>query len=109
MAVQERVLWLRWAEELRKEMMTGKMPVVTRTVTSIAEETKTAKSTKVLSSARFWRDCQAGKGPQGCLVGAGFVVEFAEGQAVENVTLRLNATWLAILQRVLDRGPARAV
>ncbi len=61
-AVQERVLWLRWAEELRKEMMTGKTPVVTRTVTSIAEETKTAKSTKVLSMLAFGEIAKLVKG-----------------------------------------------
>lgn len=108
MAVQEKVLWLNWAENLRKEMMTGLTPHTTKLVSEIAEETKTTKSAKMVGSPRFWKDCQSGKGPQGCLVGAGFVVEFApsEDQTIQQVTLRLNGTWLEIMQRVLDRRRA---
>lgn len=105
MAVQEKVLWMNWAENLRKEMMTGLTPNKTKLVADIISETGTTKSETVVSSLRFWKDCQQGKGPHGCLIAAGFEVEFipCEDRTIREVTLRLNGTWMAILQRVLDR------
>jgi hypothetical protein len=105
MAVQEKVLWTNWASSLREQMMTGKIPKVAKLVADISEETQTTKSPKVLSSARFWKDCQMGKGPQGSLLSAGFEVDFKveEDNSIKQVTLQLNNTWMTILQRVLDR------
>ena len=58
-----------------------------------------------LRSERFWRACQAGASPNDTLARAGFEIEFQpdKERSVQEVTLRLNETWLTILQGVLDR------
>ena len=70
-----------------------------------AEETATTKAESTLHSVRFWKACQAGKSPNDALITAGFEIDFepTEERSVQNVTLRLNQTWMSILQRVLDR------
>ena len=105
MSVQEKVRWKNWADRLRQEMMTGVEPEVTRTVQSIASETATSKAESTLHSVRFWKACQAGKSPNDALTTAGFEIDFQpnDEKSVQQVTLRLNPTWMSILQRVLDR------
>ncbi|MCA9132604.1 MAG: hypothetical protein KDA45_05605 [Planctomycetales bacterium] len=105
MSVQEKVRWKNWADRLRQEMMTGLEPQVTKSVSAIAAETATTKAESTLHSVRFWKACQAGKSPNDALMVAGFEIEFQpdEGRSVQQVTLRLNETWMSILQRVLDR------
>jgi hypothetical protein len=104
MSMQEKVRWKNWADQLRKEMMTSLTPEVTKTVQAITQETATTKAESTLKSVRFWKSCQAGKSPNDTLVIAGFIIEFQEEERVVNdVTLKLNPTWMAILQRVLDR------
>lgn len=86
-------------------MMTGLEPQVTRSVASIASETASSKAESTLHSVRFWKACQAGTAPNDALRAAGFEVEFepSPDRSVQQVTLRLNPTWMSILQRVLDR------
>ncbi len=105
MSVQEKVRWKNWADRLRQEMMTGLEPEVTRTVQSIRSETATTKAESTLHSVRFWKACQAGKSPNDALATAGFEIDFqpTDERSVQQVTLRLNPTWMSILQRVLDR------
>jgi hypothetical protein len=105
MTVRDKVRWKEWAEELRQTMMADLTPQVTKSVEEIIRETSTEKSPSVLGTPRFWKACQAGKGTNDTLSKAGFEIEFgpnAEGK-VDTVTLQLNATWKAIMQRVLDR------
>ena len=105
MTVSEKALWKSWAEQLRQEMMTGLAPEVTMSVDAIISGTSTSKAESTLRSARFWRACQAGKSPNDFLATAGFEVEFEQDDQrnVHEVTLRLNETWMTILQGVLDR------
>lgn len=105
MSVRDKTRWREWAERLRQEMMTALTPEVTKSVDTITEETGTDKSPSVLHSRRFWTSCQTAQGSNDTLVKAGFEVEFQpnEESEVELVTLRLNGTWRAIMQRVLDR------
>jgi len=86
-------------------MMGELTPLVTKSVDKITEATGTDKSHSVLHSRRFWNSCQAGKGTNDTLVKAGFEIEFEpnEENEIDTVTLRLNDTWKAIMQRVLDR------
>jgi hypothetical protein len=86
-------------------MMSALTPQVTKSVDTITRETGTDKSPAVLHSSRFWSACQAAQGSNDTLVKAGFEIEFEpnEESEVELVTLRLNSTWKAILQGVLDR------
>lgn len=90
---------------MRQEMMGELTPQVTKSVDNIIQETRTDKSSSVLHSRRFWNACQAGKGANDALVKAGFEIEFEpnEENEIDTVTLRLNHTWKAIMQRVLDR------
>ena len=108
MAVQEKIRWKEWADSLRQEMMGSLTSKVTKSVESIAEEVATTKSENTWRSERFWRSCRDGASPNDFLTVAGFEVEFQarEDRCVEEVTLRLNETWMAILQRVLDRQSA---
>jgi hypothetical protein len=108
MAIPEKIRWKNWADGLRKEMMTGLTAEVTKSVEAITSETATAKAESTLRSARFWRACQAGRSPNDFLSIAGFDIEFQpdDGSNVREVTLRLNETWMSILQRVLDRRNA---
>lgn len=105
MSVQEKTRWKNWADSLRQEMMTSLTPEVTRTVASITTETATTKAESTLRSVRFWKACQIGKSPNDTLAIAGFEIDFQpDGEKnVREVTLRLNETWMTILQRVLDR------
>ena len=105
MSVRDKKRWTEWADRLRQEMMAELTPWVTRSVDRIAEETGTDKSPSVLRSRQFWNACQSGKGPNDTLVKAGFEIEFEpnEESEIDTVTLRLNDTWKAIMQRVLDR------
>ena len=105
MAIQEKARWKNWAESLRQEMMTSLTAEVTKSVEAISTETATQKADSTLQSVRFWRDCQSGKSPNDFLVKSGFNVEFREDEnsCVQEVTLKLNSTWMEILQRVLDR------
>ena len=108
MTGQEKAKWKDWADSLRQEMMTSLTPEVTKSVAIISSETATTKAESTLRSVRFWRACQQGKSPNDTLAKAGFEVEFEpdERQAVQEVTLRLNQTWLTILDRVIERKQA---
>ncbi len=105
MSVQEKTRWKNWADQLRQEMMTSLNAEVTKSVEAITEETATTKAESTLRSTRFWKACQAGKSPNDVLTIAGFEIDFEpdEDRKVSQVTLRLNSTWMDILQRVLDR------
>ena len=89
--------------------MTGLQPEVTKTVDAIAAETATSKAESTLHSTRFWKSCQEGKSPNDVLTTAGFIIDFEseEDRTVQQVTLKLNATWMTILQRVIDRSQPR--
>jgi hypothetical protein len=54
---------------------------------------------------RFWKACQVGDSPNDFLAKAGFEIQFQEDEdrVVQEVTLRLNKTWMTILNRVLER------
>ena len=108
MSVQEKTRWKNWADGLRQEMMTSLTPEVTKTVATITSETATTKAESTLRSVRFWKACQAGKSPNDTLATAGFEIEFEpeDGKNISEVTLKLNQTWMSILQRVLDRKRA---
>ncbi len=108
MAVSEKVRWKNWADCLRQEMMTGLMKQVTKSVDTIITETATSKADSTLRSERFWKSCQRGDSPNDFFVKAGFEIEFQqdENRNVQEITLRLNETWLAILHKVLDRERA---
>lgn len=105
MSVQEKTRWKSWADCLRQEMMTSLTAEVTKSVDTITTETATTKAESTLHSVRFWKACQAGKSPNDALSSAGFLIDFEQddGRKVSEVTLRLNQTWMEILQRVLDR------
>ena len=105
MSVQEKTRWKTWADELRQEMMTSLTEEVTRTVESISSETATTKAESSLRSVRFWRACQVGESPNDVFAKAGFEIEFEQDEErnVREVTLRLNETWMKILQQVLER------
>ncbi len=81
---------------------------VTKSVESITNETATTKSESTLRSERFWRACQNGESPNDVFAKAGFEIDFDqdEKRKVHEVTLRLNSTWMGILQKVLDRNNA---
>ena len=85
--------------------MTSLTAEVTKSVASITAETATNKSENTLKSARFWRACQTGTSPNDFLAKAGFEIDFQQDNQrhVNEVTLRLNETWMAILNQVLDR------
>ena len=85
--------------------MTNLMAEVTKSVTVITSETATNKSESTLRSVRFWRACQSGKSPNDFLARAGFEIEFQQDEErnVQEVTLRLNQTWMSILDGVLER------
>jgi hypothetical protein len=108
MSVQEKTRWKNWADELRQEMMTSFTEEVTRSVESITSEVATTKAESSLRSVRFWRACQVGESPNDVFVKAGFEIEFEpdDERNVTEVTLRLNKTWMSILQQVLDRRKA---
>ncbi|MDP6448270.1 MAG: hypothetical protein QF805_31045 [Pirellulaceae bacterium] len=104
MAVQEKARWREWADTLRQEMMGSLTAEVTKTVDAISSETATTKGQNTVRSERFWRACQAGTSPNDALVQAGFEIEFeASDRCVDEVTLKLNQTWMTILQGVIDR------
>ena len=94
--------------EIRQEMMTSLTPEVTKSVEAITCETATTKAEGTLHSARFWRACQTGNSPNDALATAGFEIDFQqdEKKRVQEVTFRLNQTWMTILQQVLDRHQA---
>jgi hypothetical protein len=103
MAVQEKTRWKQWADSLRQKMMGSLTPEVTMAVEEIAAEVATTKSETTWRSERFWRSCREGASPNNVLRVAGFEIEFqARDRCVSEVTLRLNGTWMTILQRVLD-------
>ncbi len=105
MSVRGKVRWREWADALRQAMMADLTPQVTKSVEEIIKETATKESASVLGTQRYWEACQAGKESNDVLSKAGFEIEFelnAEGK-VDTVTLQLNGTWKAIMQRVLDR------
>ncbi|MDA1053876.1 MAG: hypothetical protein O3C40_25790 [Planctomycetota bacterium] len=108
MTVQEKTRWKTWADGLRQEMMTSLTEEVTKSVESITSETATTRAESSLRSVRFWRACQLGESPNDCLAKAGFEIEFQQDEEsnVQDVTLRLNQTWMTILHRVLDRKNA---
>jgi hypothetical protein len=105
MSVKDNTRWKEWADRLRQQMMADLTPEVAISVERIMTETRTDKSPSAMRSQRFWNACQTGDASNNVLSKAGFHVEFlpnAKGE-VEIVTLRLNNTWRAIMQRVLDR------
>ena len=105
---QEKTRWKEWADSLRQEMMTSMTAEVTKSVEAITSETATSKPENTVRSERFWRSCQTGSSPNDFLAKAGFEIEFqpTEERCVQKVTLRLNKTWMTILQRVIDRKNA---
>jgi hypothetical protein len=104
----EKKRWKTWADGLREEMMTSLTAEVTRSVDEIAAQTATTKAESTLRSERFWRACQTGKRPNDVLATAGFEIDFQQNadRHVLEVTLRLNETWMTILNRVCDRQRA---
>lgn len=88
--------------------MTSLTEEVTKTVESISSETATTKTESSLRSVRFWRACQVGDSPNDVFAKAGFEIEFEQDEErnVQEVTLRLNPTWMKILHQVLDRKKA---
>ena len=108
MAVQEKTRWKKWADSLRQEMMTNLTPEVTKSVDAISAETATTKAENTVRSERFWKACQAGNSPNDFLAAAGFEIDFEsdDERVVQEVTLKLNKTWMDIMQRVLDRKQA---
>ena len=108
MSAQEKTRWKSWAEALRQEMMTGLKPEVTKTVDEITAETASSKATSTLHSTRFWTSCKEGKSPNEVISAAGFEIEFEpEDKKVHEVTFKLNATWMSILNKVLERQAGR--
>lgn len=105
MLVRDKKRWREWADQLRQEMMSELTSQVTKSVHTITRETETEKSPSVVRSRQFWNAFQAGKGSDDTLVKAGFEIEFEPNEKgeIDSVTLRLNGTWQAIMQRVLDR------
>ncbi len=86
--------------------MTGLTPQVTKTVDEIISETETTKAESTVRSARFWEACSSPI-PNDVLTRAGFDIKFEpDDRSVREVTLRLNESWMSILQRVLDRQKA---
>ncbi len=104
--MSERKRWKDWADGLRQEMMESLTPQVTKSVEEITSGTTTVKPETTLRSERFWRSCQVGTNPNDVLSKAGFEIEFEPDKngKVREVTLRLDANWMSILQRVLDRN-----
>ena len=108
MTRQEKLLWKEWADGLRQEMMTSLQAEVAKSIETIVAELATITAEETLRSARFWRACQRGKGSNDFLVAAGFEIDFRQDDEgnVCDVTLRLNQTWMTILNRVLERQRA---
>ena len=107
MSVQEKNRWKQWADSLRQEMMGSLTSEVTKSVEAIATEVATTKSENTWRSERFWRSCQVGASPNDFLRVSGFEIDFQpRDHSVCEVTLRLNETWMEILQDVLDRQRA---
>jgi hypothetical protein len=102
---RDELRWKTWADDLRQSMMTSQVSEVTKSVSDISKETETERPAKVLSSQRFWNACRDGQESHKTIAKAGFDINYEPNAAghVEAVTFRLNGTWLAILQRVLDR------
>lgn len=105
MTTQDKLRWKKWADKLRQQMMQSLTPEVSKSVAEITDETATTRATSTLHSTRYWKACQTGKSPNDVLSTAGFELDYHtdENQKVESVTLRLNETWMSIMQRVLDR------
>jgi hypothetical protein len=105
MLVRDKLRWKEWADGLRQTMMVNLTPNVTKTIEEIIREAAMEKSASALATQKFWKACQAGEGTNETLSKAGFRIEFAPNAdgKVEAVTLQLNDTWKAIMQRVLDR------
>ncbi len=105
MVVQNQARWKNWADSLRKEMMGSLTPEVTKSVTTIADETATTLAESTLHKERFWLVRQSGKSPIHILTTAGFEIELQQDEKsnVQEVTFKLNETWLRIMQGVLDR------
>lgn len=102
---RDKLRWKEWADSLRQSMMSSLMSQVTKSVEDINKETETEKSLSVLQSRRFWNACRDAQGANDTISKAGFEINYepnASGK-VEAVTFRLNGTWQAILQRVVDR------
>jgi hypothetical protein len=97
--------WKAWADALRQTMMSAHVGEVTKSIAEIWHETGTEKAASTLHSQRYWNACIVGQGSYSALSKAGFELSYTPNEAgqVEAVTLRLNASWRAILQRVLDR------
>lgn len=102
---QDQKRWKEWADALRQSMMTGLMPEVTKSVEELTQEIRTDKPPSTLQSQKFWNACRDGQGSHTTILKAGFEVSYVPNGAgkVDSVTFRLNDTWQAILQRVLDR------
>ena len=105
MTNQERTRWKTWADSLRQKMMTGLTAEVTKSVDDIISETASTKAQSTLRSAKFWEACQSGTSPSDFLTSAGFEIEFEQDEKrnVQKVNLRLNQTWMTILDGVLER------
>lgn len=99
--MHEKQHWKDWADSLRKEMMTSFTAEVTKSTADIFTETGTTKAESTLRSVRFWTTCQTGNKPNDFLAKAGFDIEFEADKArkVNEVTLKLNQTWMSILLR----------
>lgn len=107
MAVQsDKARWKSWADALRQEMMVSLTPQVCKPIEAILEETGTTKTEKRLRSPAFWKACKAATTANDAIVVAGFEIDYniEEDGTVCEVTLKLNATWHGIMQKVLDRA-----
>ena len=107
MTNQEKAKWKTWADSLRQEMMTGLTAEVTKSVDDIISETASTRAESTLRSAKFW-EAKSGTSPREVLASAGFEIEVEQDEQrnVQEVSLRLNPTWMTILDRVLERKGA---
>ena len=92
--------WVEWAEKLRINMMSNKLPKVVKSTADIHCETGTHEPLANVQSRGFWNSCQRGIQDWDALTKAGFVLEFepnVDGK-VDSVTFKLNDSWLAIMR-----------
>lgn len=100
MPVESKARWKSWADCLRKEMMSSLTAKVTKSVTAIASETSTTLAENTLQKERFWLVGQSGTSLNQILATAGFEIELHQNEKsnVQEITFRLNQTWMGILQ-----------
>ncbi|MGQ0637255.1 MAG: hypothetical protein ACT4QC_21820 [Planctomycetaceae bacterium] len=90
-----------WADAIRKSLMTGNLPEVTKSIEAIRVESGTAESHARLSRPGPWTTGHAETSLIETIHSAGLEIACepnAQG-LVENVTFRLNATWRGVQKR----------